>query len=209
MTAKCPAAVFLLLLCCGIAHTGVAATGQFLVTVLRSHDPGEVRALLGAAQPSAGAGTAGPGRNFRTTGYRQRRHERWQLVVTEGQAAFLTTTGITPQLAMPWVELTRHGPVPQFSLAGRERVHGIYVQAKRLGNEVELQLYQFTGPGDPGGLQGSGTGLGTIVRGRTGRWLDAGGNLLPEGVSALTHDYGVRHGDPQHSRLLVRVDALD
>ena len=195
-------------MCC--VAVDAAAAGQFLVTVLRSSDPVEVRALLADPPSRAGAGLDGLQRDIRTSGYGRQRHDRWQVVVSEGQPAFVATGRLTPQLQIPWIELNRHGPVPHAVLTGQGRLDGLYVQAKRLQNEVELQLYQFGDPAVAGSLPASpGAGLRTVVRGPPGRWLDAGGNLLLENPPAERHGYGVRHGDPRHSRLLLRVDALD
>ena len=209
MTARSLSGAMLLLLCCGGAFGSATAAEQFLITVLQSHDPVEVRALLGALPSPGGTDLAGPRRQLRTTGYRQYRHARWQVVASEGQAAFLSTLELTPQAGMPWARLTRQGPVPYIGLAAREGARGLYLQARRLGDEVELQIRQFSDPVAPGGLSGSGAGLGTVLHGRTGRWLDAGGDLVLERMPATTRGYGVRHGDPRRSRLLVRVDTLD
>lgn len=209
MTARRLSGAMFLLLCCGDAFGGATAAEQFLITVLQSHDPVEVLALLGVPPSPGGAGLAGPRRHLRTTGYRQYRHAYWQVVASEGQAAILSTAELTPQAGMPWAGLTRQGPVPYVGLAVREGARGLYVRARRLGDEVELQIRQFSDPGAPGGLPGSGAGLATVLHGRTGRWLDAGGNLVLENMPATTRGYGVRHGDLRHSRLLVRVDTLD
>ena len=187
-----------------------AAAEQYLVTVLRSSNPMEVRELLGSKRPPAATGPVGRQRDFRTSGHGQRHHSQWQVIVGEGEAAFLATGNITPQLQVPWIELTRRGAVPHARLVEREDVQGCYVQATRHGREVEVELYQFTDRAGPDTMPGRpAPGLRTVLRGRPGQWLDAGGNLLPDSEPPATRRYGVRHSDPRRFRLLVRIDPLD
>jgi len=187
-----------------------AAAEQFLVTVMRSSNPLEVRELLGSKRPPAATGPVGLRRDFRTSGYGQRHHSQWQVIVSEGQAAFLATGSVTPQLQVPLIELRRRGAVPHARLVEHEDVQGFDVQARRHGREVEVELHQFTGRNGPDSMSGHpAPGLRTVLRGRPGQWLDAGGNLLPESESPATRRYGLWHSDPQRFRLLVRIDPLD
>lgn len=184
-----------------------ATAEQFMITVLQSTDPVEVSELLEQQRLSTGA-AAGLHRKFRTAG--SGRQRRWQVVVSEGQTAFVATGGIVPQLRVPWIDFTRHGPAPVVGLAGREFLSGIYVQARRVQDEMEVRLQQFTDhPASTGLPDGPGAGLRTVVQGKQGRWLDAGGNLLPGNMHARVRGYGVHHGDPRQSRILIRVDVLD
>jgi len=211
MWARILANAIVLLLSCVAAGCSAAdaATEQFLITVLRSSDPLEVDDLLGRQRFSADAGLHDLQRNYRT-GYGKHRHGRWQVVVSEGQTAFVATGSMEPQLQIPWIELTRRGPVPQASLVAQARMQGIYVQARRLRDKVELQFCQFSDPAAPASLPGSpGADLCTVLRGKPGHWLDAGGNLILESIPAATRDYHVRHSDPRRSRLLLRVDVQD
>ncbi len=181
-----------------------------MITVVRSSDPVEVRELLELQRPSAAAAAAGVHRYYRTTGYAQHRHDAWQVVASEGQTAFVATSDRVPRLQVPWIGLTRHGPAARIDLAGQEPVRGFYVQARRMKDEVELQIYQFGGRAQPGGAPGSpGTGLRTVLHGRPGRWLDAGGNLMLEDMPDAKRGYRVQHRDPRQSRILIRVDRLD
>jgi hypothetical protein len=200
----------LLLSCMAVCLASDAAAEEFLVTVLRSSDPVEVRELLGLQGSPAASRSLDRQRSFRTSGYRQRRHRQWQVVVSAGQTAYLAIGSITPQLQIPWVALTRHGPVPHASLAGREDVHGIVVQVRRLKHALEVTLYQFddrTGADDMTGRPGP--GLRTVLRGRPGQWLDAGGNLMLDSTPPAMRHYSVGHSDPRRFRLLVRLDPLD
>lgn len=200
-------------LCCALmcsVASAAAAAEQFRVTVLRSSDPIEVHELLGLQRSTADAGEGYLSRNYRTSGYRRTRHSQWQVVVNEGQAAFVATGSTAPQLQIPLVELTRRGPVPYASLTEQVRVHGFYVLARRIKRDVELQLHQFEGAAGQADMSASpDAGLRTVLRGRPGRWLDAGGTLLLEHEPVGMRRYSLRHNNPQYFRVLVRVDPID
>lgn len=193
----------LVLMCC--ASVADAASGQFLVTVLRSSDPVEVGLLLGA-QHTTETASASRQRVRRTATDGREGHERWQLVVTEGEVAHMASTEPAWGLQVPWVELTRHGPLPHVAPELHERMHGIGVEVRRVGREVEVRLEQFAdGPAGTVPV----TGLSTVVRGVPGRWLDVGGNLMPESTPSGLRRYGTRGGDPRRYRLLMKVDLLN
>ena len=53
-----------------------------------------------------------------------------------------------PQLRIPWIELTRHGPLPHVVPEWHDFVQGVRVQASRIRGGVEVQLDSFTGNTD-------------------------------------------------------------
>ncbi|MGD2112506.1 MAG: hypothetical protein PVI50_03905 [Gammaproteobacteria bacterium] len=212
MTARIRSGTFVLLYCVFLWSLApeVTAAGRYLVTVLRSHDPAQVHELLGLRGPPAVARPDMRQRDYRTSGYGQRHHDRWQVMVSEGQTAFVATGRVTSRLSVPWIALTRRGPVPHVRLDGHDRVDGVFVTARRPGNDVQVELEQFTDragtPAEPGK---PGTGLRTVLHGRPGQWLDAGGSLLLDAAPDTARRYSLRHSDPSRFRVLVRVDILD
>lgn len=201
-------AVLAVLLCIALCAPAARADDrQFLVTVLRSSDPLQIRELLGL-QPVPGY--SGRQREIRTSGYGRGETDRWQVIVGEGRPAYVASGGAVPRLRIPWIELTRRGPVPHVVPGWHDVVQGVRVQARQMRGGVEVQLDWFTGNTESLPESGdAGTGLSTVVRGSPGRWLDAGGTLLPEPVVTGARRIGTRHGDPRRFRILVRVDRLD
>lgn len=173
-----------------------ASERQFLVTVLRSSDPQQVRELLG---PQSASGRA---TRRRDTGH-------WQVIAGEGRPACVATGGAVPQLHIPWIDLTRHGPVPRVMPGWQDVVQRVCVEVRQIHGGVEVQLDWFTGNTASQETGTPGTGLSTVVRGRAGVWLDAGGTLMQGSAVPGARHYGVVHDDPQRFRILVRVDSID
>lgn len=175
-----------------------ASDRQFLVTVLRSSDPQQVGELL-ALQPAPDRPALK--REMRTGGYERETAGRWQVIVQEGRPAGVVTGMAVPRLRIPLVELTRHGPLPRVVPEWADYMQGERVQVRRVSGGVEVQLDRVGGD--------AGAGLTTVVRGRFGQWLDAGGTLVPWGVVPGARHSGARRGDPRLFRILVRVDSTD
>lgn len=196
---------------CGVMLWGVVpavSAESYLVTVLRTSDAQEM-AGLNAPRRSSGDASRAIQRRYGTS-LRQRHVARWQVVVSDNQPGFVAIDSVAYGIQDPWITRGRHGAVPHVRLEQDARSQGILVQAHRHGNEVEVRLSQSSGnAGSAGASAFIGASLSTVLRGSPGQWLDAGGTLMADDVPAGMRRYQVRHNDPRHFRLLVRVDVLD
>jgi hypothetical protein len=132
-----------------------------------------------------------------------------QVLVIEGQSAYVSVGYRSPEVRFLWAEDTRRGVLPNVGLVTQESISGFYVQAELHGKEVVLQLDQYNGRLQP---EYSGYGLNqsirTSVNGNLGDWLDVGGSLDLDTGPTVNQTYYLKNNTPGHTRLLVKVELV-
>jgi len=211
MDVRANIAVFIsAILYAGAGFGGGAAPRVLLVTVLQTDDVELTRSLLSS---EAGTDTVESGyfSSTRTYGTNDARLPVGykQLQVIEGQSAYFSTGYRVPEVRFLWAESRPAGLLPNVGLEMQESVSGFYVHAKLNGDEVLLQLDQFTGESRPGysghGLQQN---IHTTVSGHLDNWLDAGGSLALDGVDSVMGNYMLQRSSEDQMRFLIKVERV-
>lgn len=195
--------LWLLVLPADAAPAGSQGKGDpeiLLLTVLRSSDPAYVLELL---NPVTYGDTMQ--RTYRSDIPAVAGDRVWQVRVLEGNTAWVATGNRVTRLTVPLVRSSRHGPEPWVGLEQDRQGEGFHVHAERQGDEFVLRLDWYAGVWP----EAADTGLSTVLRGKAGDWLDAGGSLQLDSSMPDGSTYSTRPDWSGDSRLLIRVELLD